>query len=58
MSEEADAILSVPLGSTQMEDSLLWHFEKTGIYTVRSGYKLGTTLFDRDNPSSSSVDEW
>ena len=31
-------ILSIPLGRVPREDVLMWHFDKTGVYTVRSGY--------------------
>ncbi|TXG72624.1 hypothetical protein EZV62_001203 [Acer yangbiense] len=40
-SEEVDAILSLPLGSTHANDSLLWHFNKSGVYSVKSGILLG-----------------
>ncbi|TXG67924.1 hypothetical protein EZV62_009199 [Acer yangbiense] len=35
-----EAILSLPLSRFQTGDSLLWHFDKSGNYSVRSGYKL------------------
>ena len=43
-SGEADAILSLPLGSSQVEDSLQWHYDKFRVYSVRNGYKLGRVL--------------
>ncbi|TXG61044.1 hypothetical protein EZV62_012407 [Acer yangbiense] len=43
-SKEVEAILSIPLSVFQIGDSLLWHFEENGVYSVRSGYKLGNRL--------------
>ncbi|KAL5546466.1 hypothetical protein UlMin_006153 [Ulmus minor] len=36
--DEADAILSLPLPKRATSDSLIWHYHKSGHYTVRSGY--------------------
>ena len=44
LANEADAILSLPLSATTMDDFLIWHFEKSGSYSVRSGYNLGCVL--------------
>ena len=56
--DEVAAILSLPLGTTNLEDSLLWHFEKTGTYTVKNGYKLGKFLQSRESASVSDVGDW
>ena len=49
--EESEAILSIPHGSAILEDSCLWHFEKDGAYSVKSGYKLGKSLLGRNAAS-------
>ncbi|KAK2645797.1 hypothetical protein Ddye_020992 [Dipteronia dyeriana] len=58
--EEADAILSLPSSRSVIQDSLLWHFDKSGNYSVQSGYKLA--LAKDLNPScsglNSSVSWW
>ncbi|TXG65923.1 hypothetical protein EZV62_007198 [Acer yangbiense] len=36
--EEAEAILSLPLSNSGLDDSFLWHFGKFGDYSVKSGY--------------------
>ena len=36
--EEANAILGLPCSNVELEDSLLWQFEKSGNYSMRSGY--------------------
>ncbi|XP_010446169.1 PREDICTED: uncharacterized protein LOC104728960 [Camelina sativa] len=36
--DDVTLIVALPLGSSQSEDSLGWHFTKTGKYTVKSGY--------------------
>lgn len=38
--EEVETILSIPLSLRQQEDKYVWHFDKRGAYSVRSGYHL------------------
>ncbi|KAK3229805.1 hypothetical protein Dsin_001686 [Dipteronia sinensis] len=35
------AILSIPVSWGGGQDSLRWHYDKKGEYTVKSGYRLG-----------------
>ncbi|KAK3211353.1 hypothetical protein Dsin_016059 [Dipteronia sinensis] len=35
------AILSIPVSWGRGKDSLRWHYEKMGVYTVKNGYCLG-----------------
>ncbi|KAK2659781.1 hypothetical protein Ddye_006314 [Dipteronia dyeriana] len=51
---DVDAILSTPSSSSITEDSLLRYFEKNGLYSVRSGYRVGRML--ATNSGSSSLD--
>ncbi|KAK0585538.1 hypothetical protein LWI29_030060 [Acer saccharum] len=51
--EEAEAILSIPLSGFILNDSLLWHYEISGNYSVKSGYKLAMSLIS--NPSCSGL---
>ncbi|KAL5570726.1 hypothetical protein UlMin_020323 [Ulmus minor] len=51
--DEANAILSLPLPRRTTPDTLLWHYDKSGNYTVRSGYWLANQC--RSVPSSSTV---
>lgn len=37
---EAVAILSIPVPQITRPDSLCWHYNKAGVYTVKSGYHL------------------
>ncbi|KAK3193084.1 hypothetical protein Dsin_024394 [Dipteronia sinensis] len=57
-SEETKAILSLPRGSSRVDDSLLWHYDKSGRYSMRRGYKHGRALLSQDAPSSSTVVAW
>ena len=50
--EDVVEILNIPLGSSQVEDKVVWHFDKRGMFTVNSGYNLGAVL--NDNPSASN----
>ncbi|KAL5549576.1 hypothetical protein UlMin_004807, partial [Ulmus minor] len=51
--DEAEAILSIPLPRRTTPDTLLWHYDKSGHYTVRSGYWLANKC--RSVPSSSTI---
>ncbi|KAK2659285.1 hypothetical protein Ddye_005818 [Dipteronia dyeriana] len=53
LGDEADAIMSLPLESSQAKDSLLWHFEKSGAYTAT--LLLGNSL---QNACSNSDVKW
>ena len=37
---DAQAIASIPLSSGTEPNSIIWHFNKRGTYTVKSGYKV------------------
>ncbi|KAK3225458.1 hypothetical protein Dsin_005320 [Dipteronia sinensis] len=52
-------ILRIPIGSSSTEDTVIWHSESSGIYTVKSGYSIGQQL--EQSPSTSnaaSVTRW
>ncbi|KAL5736195.1 hypothetical protein ACOSQ2_030983 [Xanthoceras sorbifolium] len=38
---DAKAILSIPCSLSRVDESLCWHHEKNGEYSVRSGYWVG-----------------
>ncbi|KAL5758927.1 hypothetical protein ACOSP7_021538 [Xanthoceras sorbifolium] len=38
--EEANIILSIPICSSPIRDSLIWHFDKRGCFSVKSAYRL------------------
>ncbi|KAK3198276.1 hypothetical protein Dsin_021691 [Dipteronia sinensis] len=42
--EDSDAILGIPLSASQADDVLIWHYGKSGVYTVKSGYWLGCSM--------------
>ncbi|KAL5862339.1 hypothetical protein ACOSQ4_003635 [Xanthoceras sorbifolium] len=51
--EEADIILSIPLCSSPLRDSLIWHFDKKGCFSVKSAYRLALKDSCSDSPSGS-----
>ncbi|KAK2649623.1 hypothetical protein Ddye_017112 [Dipteronia dyeriana] len=55
--EEVDAILSIPIRQLA-GDSIIWHFGTDGNYTVKSGYKLGHSIWTINAPSGSSNSGW
>jgi hypothetical protein len=60
---DIEVIRSIPLGMVRHDDQWAWHFEKNGIFSVRSCYRmLVKTKVEReawlaDRPSSSSNDQ-
>ncbi|KAL5809057.1 hypothetical protein ACOSQ3_029748 [Xanthoceras sorbifolium] len=59
LSLDAKAILSQPLPSQPWSDSLLWHYNKDGVYSVKSGYWLAERLISVTSSSSfSSLASW
>lgn len=38
--EEADQIMSLPILTTDQSDKVVWFRENSGIYSVKSGYKM------------------
>ncbi|XP_057811385.1 uncharacterized protein LOC131025602 [Salvia miltiorrhiza] len=55
--EEATHILGVPIFSNSGDDKLIWHYTDNGKYSVKSAYKLASSLIldelhgvDRDRP--------
>lgn len=37
---EANEILDIPISSIPLDDVFVWHYGKSGLYTVKSGYSL------------------
>lgn len=55
---DADEICKISIPASNMEDWVAWHYEKNGIFSVRSAYKLAVASLPQlaHNPSSSSSD--
>lgn len=51
---DVDEILKLHIPWREEEDTIAWHYEKTGTFTVRSAYRLGTSLKELDAGHSSS----
>ncbi|KAL5577665.1 hypothetical protein UlMin_019364 [Ulmus minor] len=56
--DEAEAILSLPRSRHSYPDSLIWHYDKKGDYTVRSGYWVATGRSGVAGSSSSNTTTW
>ncbi|KAK4407773.1 hypothetical protein Sango_0358300 [Sesamum angolense] len=52
-----DLILGIPLGHLGLEDQIVWHHTKNGIFSVRSAYHLARTLEERPCSSTSMTAE-
>ncbi|KAL5538312.1 hypothetical protein UlMin_043117 [Ulmus minor] len=55
---EAEAILNLPIPSRPTADSLTWHYDKRGHYTVRSGYWVAKGGMETISSSSSNHISW
>ncbi|KAL5550781.1 hypothetical protein UlMin_000957 [Ulmus minor] len=53
--DEAEAILSLPRPKHSYPDSLIWHYDKKGDYSVRSGYWVATGRSGVASSSSSNT---
>lgn len=49
---DCETILRIPVRHGLGEDRLIWHFEKHGTFSVKSGYRLAHMLVVQDRPSS------
>ncbi|KAL5560804.1 hypothetical protein UlMin_037015 [Ulmus minor] len=56
--DEAEAILSFPLPRRKLPDSFLWHYDKSGHYTVCSKYWLATKRKSVPSSSTSFHTSW
>ncbi|RVX23698.1 putative mitochondrial protein [Vitis vinifera] len=50
-----DSIASIPLSSKSPPDSLIWHWDNHGNYTVKSGYRIARWLSLHGNLSSRPI---
>ena len=57
---DADIIKSIPLPRTPQEDEIIWHYDKKGLYSVKSGYQLALKIKFPEPPTSSAgaSQEW
>lgn len=51
---DAELILKIPLPHVSRQDKLIWHYDKRGIYSVKSGYHVSFMMKLPENPSCSS----
>nr|DAD35790.1 TPA_asm: hypothetical protein HUJ06_006430 [Nelumbo nucifera] len=57
--EDVKGIMSIPLGSIDEEDSLIWHFSGDGKCTVKAGYKVAYRyLLEGSNPRLAPQAPW
>ncbi|KAL1059677.1 hypothetical protein V6Z11_1Z016900 [Gossypium hirsutum] len=54
-SYDAHRILSIPISNGKPEGKLIWHFSKSGIYDVWSGYRLAVAKYTSINNLAVSV---
>ncbi|KAK0606918.1 hypothetical protein LWI29_006286 [Acer saccharum] len=54
---DKEVILSIPISVRGGDDCLSWHYDKNGIFTVKSGYWLALNLSIKNQPSPSSISQ-
>ncbi|KAM6571333.1 hypothetical protein CsatA_015413 [Cannabis sativa] len=56
---DIDRILTIPLSLFPHDDVLVWNHSFTGIYNVKSGYKLAVSIVEQDESTcGSSIEHW
>lgn len=60
MHEDTAVILKIPLPNGQAGNEILWHFDKRGEFSVKSGYQLALKLKfpEASSNSTSSSNQW
>ncbi|KAK3224846.1 hypothetical protein Dsin_004708 [Dipteronia sinensis] len=48
--DDASLILSIPCSSGNLSDKMIWHYDKLGSYSVKSGYYIGLSLGTNPSP--------
>ena len=57
--DDVNSILSLPAGHSNTADRLVWNFEKNGLFSVRSGYRIAfSQLFGYDRHPVSWICFW
>lgn len=56
---DADFIRRLPISVVDLEDCLLWHYTKNGIYTVKGGYHLSLDMnVEEASSKPSQANSW
>ncbi|KAL9461995.1 hypothetical protein AB3S75_000061 [Citrus x aurantiifolia] len=55
MAADTAEILKIPFPAEQSEDEVLWHYNKRGNYSVKSGYQLALRIKFPDSTSCSEI---
>ena len=49
---DAEEIIKIPLPRRPMRDEIIWHYDRKGQYTVKSGYQIALSLKFLASPTS------
>lgn len=58
--EDTEVIVKIPLPINQKKNELMWHFDKRGEYSIKSGYQVALQIKvpDLSNSSNYSSKQW
>ncbi|KAK2645057.1 hypothetical protein Ddye_020252 [Dipteronia dyeriana] len=51
---DVEAILKILMGTKDMKDTFIWHFERSGVYSIKNRYCLGKDVDTTTEPSYST----
>ncbi|KAK3222291.1 hypothetical protein Dsin_009316 [Dipteronia sinensis] len=49
---DVNAISQIPISNGDRKDTIMWHYDEKGVYTVKSGYWIGRSLVTTPCPSN------
>ncbi|KAK3189427.1 hypothetical protein Dsin_028988 [Dipteronia sinensis] len=50
--KDVDSIFRIPMSLGRLEDDIMWHYEETSTFTVKSGYWIGRCLVESSSSSN------
>lgn len=52
--EDVEAILRIPLSHRQLSDTIVWLYNRKGVYSIKTGYYVAKRVMRHENRAESS----